>query len=354
MATKQMEPDQDSWKDQERRQRRQVRNRKIRTFAAVAVILIAAGMFLLSQRRAGTGRPAHAVPPAPAAIGARQTTEIVGLDGTVQRTIPGLPPNAYGLAVSPDGSQVAFADGPLEEARIGIIAIDGSHSRWLTTTGLNADMPAWSPDGTKLAFVATATGSSNGRDLYVIDADGSNLRQLTSDAASEDQPNWSPDGSTIMYRSGSKREFNNDQEIWTIPADGGSPTRLTHDQIPDEEPAWSPTGRTIVYVHGTDVWSMGANGSSAHRVMRGAFAPRWSPDGTRIMALKYVSANVPAQHLSFRGSGQHPRLNVVIFNTATQQVKTVPGVEVAGDYATVSWMPSSYGDALVLDNVAGA
>jgi Tol biopolymer transport system component len=106
-----------------------------------------------------------------------------------------------------------------------------------------------------------------------------------------------------VYRSGSKREFNNDQEIWTIPAHWGSPTRLTRDRLPDEEPAWSPSGQQIAYVHEAAVWVMRADGSGAHQVWDGAFAPRWSPDGTQLVALKFVSTNRSAPNLSFEDRG---------------------------------------------------
>jgi dipeptidyl aminopeptidase/acylaminoacyl peptidase len=353
MTTKQMEPDQDSWKDQEHRQRRQARNRRVGAFAAVVVILIAAGLFVRSQQHAGSNRPARVVTSLPPMIGAstQQTAEIIGLDGSVKGTLPSLP-IAYALAVSPDGSQLAYAQGAANGSTdIGVRGIDGAPLHWLRRD-LNADMPAWSPDGTRLAFVAT-NGESNGRDLYVVDADGSHLRRLTSDAASEDQPSWSPDGSTIAYRNGSKREFNDDQEIWTIPVHGGTPTRLTHDHVPDEEPAWSPDGHEIAYVRGAALWVMWTDGSHAHQVLDDAFAPRWSPDGTRIVALRFVTTNESTFHLPFRGSWQHPRLDVVVVDPSTGHVTTVPRAQVAGDYAPVTWMPASYGDALVLNNVWG-
>jgi Tol biopolymer transport system component len=51
--------------------------------------------------------------------------------------------------------------------------------------------PAWSPDGTKVAFASTRTGG----DLFVANADGTHARRLTSGGGDEIAPRWSPDGS---------------------------------------------------------------------------------------------------------------------------------------------------------------
>jgi TolB protein len=76
-----------------------------------------------------------------------------------------------------------------------------------------------SPDGTRVAFVTFAGGTS---DIWTQNVDGSGLRQLTNDQAADSWPVWSPDGRSIVFTwaaSGS-------QETRVVPADGGPSQKL--------------------------------------------------------------------------------------------------------------------------------
>ena len=95
--------------------------------------------------------------------------------------------------------------------------------------------PAWSPDGTKIAF------SSEG-DIYVMNADGSAQTRLTRDAQYDVFPDWSPDGSKIAVTGGSTATG----FIDVINADGTGRTRLTHGGR-EYFPEWSPDGTKIAY-----------------------------------------------------------------------------------------------------------
>src|SRR5437867_8455452 len=67
---------------------------------------------------------------------------------------------------------------------------DGTGDTWLTPTDSTSSDPAWSSDGTKIAFDRLATN----RDVWVMNADATNLAQLTNDPAFDWNPAWSPDG----------------------------------------------------------------------------------------------------------------------------------------------------------------
>jgi Tol biopolymer transport system component len=107
--------------------------------------------------------------------------------------------------------------------------------------------PVWSPDGSKIAFIA---GTRSGSHLYVMDADGSNVVQLVELVGSQNGgyfpgPTWSPDGIRIAYTT----EINYQQQIWLINIDGSNAKRLVEDETQyQSQPIWSPDGKLIAYV----------------------------------------------------------------------------------------------------------
>jgi Tol biopolymer transport system component len=177
-------------------------------------------------------------------------------------------------------------------AQISVMNPDGSNRIRLTTSEGDDNDPAWSPDGTKIAFSSTRDGGGPAMmgvpaEIYVMNADGSNPTRLTIDGGN-DEPAWSPDGTRIAftkYKDGSA-------DIYVMGADGSNPTRLTTADVTDDEPAWSPDGTKIVFSssRGTgvdEIHIMNADGSNPIVVTssEGAFdddAPTWSPDGAKI------------------------------------------------------------------------
>lgn len=162
-----------------------------------------------------------------------------------------------------------------------VMSADGSGLRRLThgRRALQQDVdPAWSPDGTKLAFVRdTTTPSTDLRDpdvydVYVVDADGTNERLLVSNGQT---PSWSPDGRRIAFsRNG----------IMVVAADGRGLHRLTHK---GGDPDWSPDGTKIAYmgfhINHTQLRVMNVDGTGDHVLYdHRAYSPVWAPDGRRI------------------------------------------------------------------------
>ncbi len=139
--------------------------------------------------------------------------------------------------------------------------------------------PAWSPDGTKIAF--TASSNSSYGYIYVMNADGSNPTRL-SENQFDNRPAWSPDGTRIAFDS----TRNGSWEIWIMNADGSNQIQLTSSPFNGFNPAWSPDGTKIAFASDTRIYVMNADGSNRTTLIDGEGwfldSPTWSPDGTKI------------------------------------------------------------------------
>lgn len=169
---------------------------------------------------------------------------------------------------APDGRHLALACDCLTNFlplltvwRIGSLQID---LPTLVRTGHFDPKPAWSPDGSRIAF---ARGWGASPRLYLIRPDGSGAKELLTSSANN--ASWSPDSRRLV--------FDNGHRIAVINADGTGLRYLTNSKTGDTDPAWSPDGRWIAFVRHGDLWLMDANGASQRLLVRNATQPAWKP-----------------------------------------------------------------------------
>jgi TolB protein len=185
------------------------------------------------------------------------------IDGTEKIRLTEHEAADFDPAWSPDGKRIAFVSlrdgvGRLEwpsscsddNCEIYVMDADGSNVRPLThSENLSENNPVWSQDGQYIAFISR---SLQGRDsiLCIMNAEGLDLLQLTENGSYVYEPAWSPDGTRIAFRCDGcedESEGMND-DIYVVDVRSRELRRLTTHEADDYHPAWSPDGRKVFFV----------------------------------------------------------------------------------------------------------
>ena len=174
----------------------------------------------------------------------------------------------YLPAWSPDGNKIAFTSDRDGNGEIYVMNIDGSAPVNLTHTAAWDGYAAYSPDGSKIAYWS-------GSNLHVMNADGSEQTDL---GVEGQKPAWSPDGNQIAFH----RWVSGDREIFVMDADGSNVTQLTGDHYGNAHPRWAPDSETIVFASllnagQWNIHTVKADGSDMKRVIESPTLD-WEPD----------------------------------------------------------------------------
>jgi TolB protein len=223
----------------------------------------------------------------------------------------------------PFGSRIAFAQTG-RQAEIATIGADGADLKVLTRMGAECLMPAYSPDGSQIAFTSYLRGTP---DLWVVAAGGGRARTVTKKPGMNSGADWSPDGRNIVLT----QSYEGNAELYRVNLDGTRSDRLTRGPFIDMSATHSPDGSQIAFVSdrggSPQVYVMPANGGAPRRLtFQGGnnTTPRWSPDAKK-------------PRIAFTGRDEKGQFDVFIYDMQTQKIERV--TQNQGSNQSADWSP---------------
>ena len=237
-------------------------------------------------------------------------------------------------AWSPDGTKIAFVSGSNKNSQIYVMDESGENPVRMTSDQVN-DYPIWLPDGKRIAFRTTDT-----KGLWwwrVIDLTSHEVIKLSEPSFDFffETPAWSPDGKQMVYMSMAEQKSRNDgaSQIHVKAIDGSNDIALTKDTWANINPVWSRNGTKIAFLSKRDgahaafaLYVMAKDGTQLKRLTDPLFSYRvtisWSPDGQEIA----ISADIVIK-------------DIAIFDVATGKTRNLLTLADGESASMPSWQP---------------
>lgn len=212
----------------------------------------------------------------------RYELQVADSDGYNPETVVSSPQPIMSPAWSPDGTHIAYVSFEKKRAEVFVQNLAmGTRESVAAFPGING-APAWSPDGKKLALTLSQDGNP---EIYLLDLGSKALTRLTDSAAIDTEPVFSPDGREIIFTS----DRGGRPQLYRMPVTGGRAQRLTFEGEYNARGRFSPDGKRLAMVQGQGgkyrIAVMELDSGTVRVVSNGALdeSPSFAPNGSMLI-----------------------------------------------------------------------